>query len=343
MPADLHQGFQLDPADLPSDAVIFGCTDAMSEVRGKINRVLETDFPVLLQGERGTGKDLIARFLHLRSKRREGPFVKLSCAAVPQGLLESELFGSEGTSEHGTSELKTGLVEIADGGTLYLDEIAEMGWMLQRKLLHLLRDSHYFRVGSREERRANVRIVCATNVKLAAAVKRGTFRRDLFNQIDVMSFRLLALRERKQDIPQLWDFFAQKLASKFGKAAPRLTPAVLHVLEQWSWPGNLCELENCIARVIILGDEEAIGEELRRQAAHAKAVDGQQEKSGRAKTVSRQAAAEAMILQVLQANHWNQRKTTEELKRSYRSLLYRLRKTGVVQRPRSRRAFPRSD
>jgi two-component system, NtrC family, response regulator AtoC len=343
MPINLHQGVQIAPLELPSEAVIFGRTPAMCEVRGKIGRLLDTDFPVLLQGERGTGKDLVARFLHARSNRREAPFVKLSCAATPQRLLEGELLGSEGAMAGGTDEAKTGLVEIADGGTLFLDEIAEMGLALQKKLLHLLRDGHYFRVGSREERRANVRIVCATNIKLAAAVKRGTFRRDLFNQIEMMCFRLSALRERKEDIPQLWDFFAQKLARKFGKSAPKLTPAILHILEQWSWPGNLCELESCIARVVILGNGEALGEELRRQAARASAAESQLEKNGRTRGVPRQAAAEAMILQALQANHWNQRKTTEELKRSYRSLLYRLRKSGVLQRPRSRKAFPRSD
>jgi two-component system response regulator AtoC len=343
MPIDLHQGFQIDLSDLPSEAVIFGGTPAMSEIQVKLSRVLDTDLPVLLQGERGTGKDLVARFLHARSNRRQAPFVKLSCAAISRRLLESELLGSEAATASGTNEVKRGLVENAEGGTLFLDEIAEMGSTLQGKLLHLLRDGHYFRIGSREERQANVRIVCATNVKLAAAVKRGTFRRDLFNQIDTVCFRLSALRDRKEDIPQLWDFFAHKLARKFGKNAPKLTPAVLHILEQWNWPGNLCELENCIARVIILGDEEAVGEELRRQASRASAVDGQSDRGARTRRVSRQPAADAMILQVLQANHWNQRKTTEELKRSYRSLLYRLRKSGLLQRPRSRRAFPRSD
>ena len=342
MPAHLHQGFQVDPAELPSEAVIFGSTPAMCEVRSKIARVMDTDFPVLLQGERGTGKDLVARYLHARSNRHEGPFVKLSCAAIPQRLLESELLGGEGTSS-GKSELNVGAIELAEGGTLYLDEVAEMGAMLQRKLLHLLRDGRYFSAGSREEKQANVRIVCATNINLASAVKKGTFRKDLFNQMDVMCFRLSALRERKADIPQLWEFFADKLARKFGKAAPKLTPAVRHVLEQWDWPGNLCELENSIARVMILGDEKAIGEGFKRRKTLALPGKGQLERSGRSTAASRQTAAEAMILQVLQANHWNQRKATEELKRSYRSLLYRLRRAGILHRPRRRRTFPRSD
>lgn len=343
MPAELHQGFQVNLADLPSEEVIFGCTAAMLEVRDKVERAREGDFPVLLQGESGTGKDLVARFLHARSSRRQGPFVKLSCAAVSPTLLEGELLGCEAGGIPGSHEGKSGLVEIANGGTLFLDEIGEMGWEQQRKLLHLLQNGRYFRVGGREERQASVRVVCATNINLATGKKGETFRRDLFHQMDVMSLHLSALRERKEDIPQLWGFFSEKLATKFGKRAPQLTPEVLRVLEQWNWPGNLCELENCIARVIILGDQEVMHEQLRRQAALANALDGQPEKSWRAKSTSRQAATEAMILQVLQANHWNQRKTAEKLKRSYRSLLYRLRRAGVVQRPTSRRRFPRPE
>jgi two-component system response regulator AtoC len=343
MPTELHEGFQLDPADLPSEAVIFGRTAAMVEVRDKIDGARQGDFPVLLQGESGTGKDLIARFLHARSHRCDGPFVKLSCAAVAPGSLESELLGWEEGAAAGAGQIRCGLVEAADGGTLFLDEIGKMSWTLQRKLLHLLQNGRYFRVGGREERQAHVRVVCATDTDLTTAIDRGTFRRDLFHHMDAMCLRLSPLRERKEDIPQLWDFFVQKLGRKFGKRAPQLTPGVLQVLEQWNWPGNLCELENCIARVIILGDEEGIGEELRRQAAFTTAMEGQPERSGRPKSVSRQAAAEAVILQVLQANRWNQRKAAGELKRSYRSLLYRLRNSGILPRPRSRRGSARPE
>lgn len=342
MPVDLNQCLRVEPVDLPGEAVIFGSTAAMREVYGKIERVLHCDLPVLLEGERGTGKDLVARFLHARSNRSEKPFVKLSCAALPQRLLEIELLGCEGGAVSGASEARPGLVEIAEDGTLFLDEIGEIGLALQRKLLFLLQEGRYFRVGGCEERRARVRIVCATNVHLASAVRRGAFCPDLFNQMEVMCFRLSALRERKQDIPQLWEFFAEKLALKFGKKAPRLTPAVLRVLEEWDWPGNLCELENCIVRVMILGDEEGIGEELRRQAAFANAADGRRERSGPTKRVSRP-AAEAKNLQVLDANHLIQRKTVGDLKRSYRSLLYRLRSAGGLPRPKRRKRFPRSN
>jgi two-component system response regulator AtoC len=342
MAVEVQQSFRVDQADLPDEAVIFGVTPAMQKVRGQIECVLHTDFPVLLKGERGTGKELVARFLHSRSSRSDGPFVKVNCAAFAAGLLESELVGCEKRSSAGANDIKRGLVEIASGGTLFLDEFSEMDLSLQSKLLNLLQDGRYTRIGGCEERHANVRIVCSANIDLAAAVNKGAFRRDLLERMDVVCLHLPALRERKEDIPQLWEFFTQKLAGKFGKNAPQLTPAILHVLKQWRWPGNLCELENCIARVIILGDEEAMGEELRRQAAFASAVDGRPARSWHSKGVSRQAEVEAVILDVLQANHWNRRKTAEELKRSYRLLLYRLRNAGVLKRPRSDRGSPRS-
>ena len=343
MPADLHQSFRVDPAELPREEVIFGSTPAMREVRGRIDRVLCCDLPVLLQGERGTGKDLVARFLHAKSNRRRGPFVKLSCASLPQRLLEAELLGCEAGTASSSNEIKPGLLEIAEGGTLFLDEVGEVGLALQRKLLFLLREGRYFRVGGREERQAKVRIVCATNVQLTAAVKKGAFRQDLFDHIDVMRFDLLPLRERKEDIPQLWEFFAGKLAKKFGETAPRLTPAVLRVLDQWEWPGNLLELESCIARIMILGDEEGICEQLRRQAAFVSAGDGGAGKGNIVKSILQGAAPEAAILQVLQAYRYGQRKTNEELKRSYRPPLYRLKKIAGSQRPRRRPRFPRPE
>jgi two-component system response regulator AtoC len=343
MSAELTQGFRIDPADLPSEAVIFGGTVAMREVRGKIERLLHNDLPVLVRGESGTGKELIARFLHTRSDRRDAPFVKLNCAAIPVGLLESELLGYEQGAFTGANQTKRGLVEIADGGTLFLDEIGEMEWALQTKLLHLLQDGHYARIGGREQRLAHVRVICATNSDLEAAVEARAFRQDLYYRIDVVGLRLLPLRERKEDIPQLCEYFLQKLARKLGKSAPQLNPTALHLMEQWNWPGNLRELENWIARVIILGGDEALGAELRRRVALADTMDSARPRIGYLKETSRQAAsaaARAVILKVLQANGWNRRKTAEQLNMSYRSLLYKLREAGVPQRRKSHKGLP---
>jgi two-component system response regulator AtoC len=343
MPTDVSQSFRIDPADLPGEAVIFGCTPAMREIRSKIDFILSSDLPVLLQGESGTGKEVVARFLHTRSNRRDAPFVKLNCAAIPANLLESELFGYEKGSFTGAAEVRTGLVETADGGTLFLDEIGDMSWELQGKLLRLLQDGTYTRIGGSQERRGRIRVICATNVNLQEAVEKGAFRDDLFYRIDIVSLRLSALRDRKSDIPQLCDYFLEKLARKFRRNVPQLNPATLHLLKQWNWPGNLRELENWIARAIILGDDEALGAELRRQVEMTDALASRQPRPTSLKDVSRRAtsaATNAVILKVLQANRWNRRKTAEELNMSYRSLLYKLREVGLPQRRRGHRGLP---
>jgi len=343
MSIDLAQSYRIDPNDLPSDAVIFGSTSAMREIQYRIERTLNSDLPVLIRGESGTGKELIAKYLHSHSCRREGPFVKLNCAAIPIGLLESELLGYEKGAFTGASDTKRGLVEIASSGTLFLDEIGDMDWALQTKLLHLLQDGHYARIGSREERQANARIICATNCDLYAAVAKHTFREDLFYRIDVIGLHLPPLRERREDIPQLAEYCMQKLAKKYGRKPEQLTPTVLHLLKQWGWPGNMRELENWIVCVLILGSEQALSEELKRRVVISMHADNPQSHPGHLKEASRQAtsmAARSLILKVLQDNHWNRRKTAADLNMSYRSLLYKLRDAGVPQRRRSSNGAP---
>jgi two-component system, NtrC family, response regulator AtoC len=343
MPEETAHSFRMDPAELPDESVIFGSTSAMGEIRNQIHRVLGSDHPILIQGESGTGKEVIARFLHSRSGRREAPFVKLNCAAVPASLLESELFGYQKGAFTGAKEDRPGLIEIAGGGTLFLDEIGELHRDLQAKLLHLLQDGSFARIGDSEERVANIRVICATNVDLLRAVDSGTFREDLFYRIEVISLRLPSLRERKDDIPQLCEHFLEKLAKQFGRSAPLLNSETVRLLMQWNWPGNLRELENWVARAIILGDADALGMELRRRLGVAGAQESHVPQTGNLKEASRRAtsaASSALILRVLQANRWNRRKTAEDLNMSYRSLLYKLREVGVPQRRRSHRGFP---
>ena len=343
MPTDLNQSFRVDPAELPDEAVIFGSTPAMRELRGKIDSVLSSDLPVLIQGESGTGKEVIARFLHTRSSRREAPFVKLNCAAIPANLLERELFGFEKSSFAGAREDRPGLVEIADGGTLFLNEIGEMSLPQQDKLLCLLRDGTCTRLGSREKRTARVRVVCATNVHLREAIQSGAFREDLFRRIQAVSLLLSPLRERKLDIPQLCEYFLQKLSRQFRRAMPQLSSATPELLKQWDWPGNLRELENWIARAVILGGDEALVVELKRQLKPSKRPAGRQHRLNSLKDRANPATSlvtGALILKALQANRWNRRKAAEELRMSYRALLFRLRSAGMPQKRRTHRGPP---
>ena len=343
MSTNLKQSFRIDPAELPGEAVIFGSTLAMREIRGKIDSVLSSDIPVLIQGESGTGKEVIARFLHTRSSRREAPFVKLNCAAIPANLLEGELFGCEKGSYARASEDRPGLVEIADGGTLFLNEIGDMSLEQQSKLLRLLRDGSYTRVGGRERRTGSIRVICATNIHLQEAVDSGAFREDLFYRIDVVSLRLAPLRDRKSDIPQLCEYFLQKLSRQFRRSIPLVHPATLDLLQQWDWPGNLRELENWIARAIILGGDEALVVELKRQLKPSNGFAGRQLRLSSSKDEKNRETSEvtgALILKALRANHWNRRKTAEELNMSYRALLYKLRDVGLPPRRRPHMGHP---
>ena len=343
MSAELKQSYRIDPAELPAEAVIFGSTAAMREIRNTIDRLLSSDLPVLIQGESGTGKEVIARFLHSRSNRCDAPFVRLNCASVPASLLDSELFGREKGAYAGASDDRQGLVELAYGGTLFLDEIGDLPRDLQGKLLQLLQESSFIPVGGSQNRHGNIRIICATNVSLEGAVEAGTFRGDLFRRIDVVSLRLSALRDRKNDIPQLCEYFLRKLARQFGRNAPQLKPATLQLLKQWDWPGNLRELENWVARVIILGDDAALGNEFRRRVERTSLQTSQEPRFGALRGLSRRtlpAVTTAGILKALRANHWNRRKTAEELNMSYRSLLSKLREVGMPQRRKGHRGFP---
>ena len=343
MPTDLNQSFRADPAELPDEAVIFGSTPAMRELRGEIDSALSSDLPIVIQGESGTGKEVMARFLHTRSNRREAPFVKFNCAAIPANLFERELFGSEKGSFAGADEGRPGLVEVADGGTLFLNEIGEMSWELKDKMLGFLRDGTYERIGCREKRMGRVRVLCSANVHLHEAVDSVAFREDIFSRIDVISLRLSPLRDRKNDIPQLCEYFLQKLSRQFRRGMPPLSPETVDLLKQWYWPGNLRELENWIARAVILGGDEALVVELKRQLKPSARLAGWQlhrNSSRDGANPATPAITGALILKVLQANGWNRRKTADELKMSYRALLYKLRAAGLPQRRRNHRGHP---
>ena len=272
--------------DLPSEAVIFGASAPMQDLRVHVESTLSCHTPFLVQGESGIGKQLVARYVHQRSERGQGPFVSIGCCGMPPKVLERELFGYEKDAFQGIRSGRNGLVDAAEGGTLFISQIEDMHLNLQEKLLRLLREGSYTRVGDTVERRANVRVICSTKLELLSEVSLGRFRQDLFCCVSALCLRPSALRKRKEDIPVLWDFFAERMANKFKKSPPRLTMPVLQILEEWYWPGNLRELQNRVARSVILGEIEALVTELRYELARKDAVDPLHDTSSMARSDS---------------------------------------------------------
>jgi PAS domain S-box-containing protein len=237
---------------------IVGRSPALAKLLGDVELVAGTDTSVLIQGETGTGKELVARAIHARSRRAAQPLVKLNCAAIPAGLVESELFGHERGAFTGATEPRVGRFELAHGGTLFLDEIGELPEGTQGKLLRVLQEREFERVGSSRTRRADVRVIAATNRDLPAMVAAGRFRSDLFYRLNVFPVSLPPLRARSEDVPLLASFFIARHAPRIGRAATRLSPGAAGRLLAYAWPGNVRELENVVERALILADADAV-------------------------------------------------------------------------------------
>ncbi len=237
---------------------IIGNSRALQDVFKLVGRVARSDAPVLISGESGTGKELVARAVHEYSPRRTREMITINCGAIPENLLESELFGHEKGSFTGAIARRAGRFEQADGGTLFLDEIGDMPATIQVKLLRVLQDGTFSRIGSNETLKTDVRIVAATHKNLAGEVSRGNFREDLYYRLNVVELRLPALRERPEDIPLLADFFLQNIARKNGMARMRLAAEAITTLQQHHWPGNVRELENTMARACALANSQIL-------------------------------------------------------------------------------------
>ncbi len=253
-----------DVAELEGRLV--GSSPAMQRLREQIARAAPSDGRVLIFGENGTGKELVARQIHLQSERRNGPFVKLNCAAVPVTLVESELFGHVKGAFTGAVHSKKGLLEQADGGTLLLDEIGDMALETQAKLLRVLQEDEFLPVGGVKPRRFDARILAATNKDLEAEMEAGRFRRDLYYRLNVIPLRVPALRERKEDIPELVRHFRVIFEKRTGRRAAPFSPEALEVMAEYHWPGNVRELRNFVERLLIMVAEDEIGVE---HVAHA--------------------------------------------------------------------------
>jgi two-component system response regulator AtoC len=313
----------------------------MSEVREIIEQAARVDVTVLVVGETGTGKDVVARAIHEESVRQSGPFVKVNCAAVPRELLESELFGHERGAFTGAHQLKIGKFEAADRGTIFLDEIGDLHPALQGKLLHVLQDGQFSRVGGRSTVKVDVRVLAATNQDLEQAVAAGRFREDLYYRLNVIQVMVPPLRERPEEIPVLAEYFMQRYSLLFRRETLQMPAETMQRLVRHRFPGNVRELENMIKRMIVLGDPL-----LRRSPLAGGAVPAEDHNGPRAakaaplslKDISRKAALVAereAILEALEQTQWNRVRAAKLLAISYRALLYKIKDSGLDRERRS--------
>ncbi|TKD46533.1 sigma-54-dependent transcriptional regulator [Azotobacter chroococcum] len=250
------------PAPVEGEIGIIGSCPAMQDLFGKIRKVAPTDSTVLIQGESGTGKELVARALHNLSKRAKAPLISVNCAAIPETLIESELFGHEKGAFTGAVAGRTGLVEAADGGTLFLDEIGELPLEAQARLLRVLQEGEIRRVGSVQSQKVDVRLIAATHRDLKALSKTGQFREDLFYRLNVISLKLPALRDREDDVLQIARAFLKRQSQRMGRGEMRFSPEAERTIGQYTWPGNVRELENAIERAVILCEGQSIPADL---------------------------------------------------------------------------------
>jgi two-component system, NtrC family, response regulator AtoC len=336
-------------SELPPPEVLFGASRAMSEIRDNVERIAGTNVSVLVQGPSGTGKELMARYIHGRSPWRTGGFVKVNCPAIPGTLFESELFGYQRGAFTGAYTSKPGRIEMANWGSLFLDEIAELEPGMQAKLLQVLQDGQFNRIGGQGERQVNVRFICATNRHLETEVRSGNFRQDLFFRINVVNLELPALKDRKEDIPTLVDYFLNRYARQFQRPASLPSKDLLSLFERHDWPGNIRELENLVKRFVILGSEDAIYKSLNGSCCRDNGEKTGVAKEASLKQLTRQAVKELekrIILSSLEENHWNRRAVARALGISYAALLYKMREAGVPARQvgnDSEFAAPQSD
>jgi two-component system, NtrC family, response regulator AtoC len=344
--------------------LLYGVSAAMAEVQDLIERIADTDVTVLIRGESGTGKELVARALYASSLRRDKPFVKMNCAALPTELLESELFGFERGAFTGANQQKPGKFEYANHGTIFLDEIGETTLPVQAKLLQVLQDGDFSRLGGKHDVHVDVRLIAATNRDLERAVAEGQFREDLFFRLNVVGIMMPSLRDRKDDIPALCSHFLKKYSVQYNKPFSEISQSTMDLFMEYDWPGNIRELENSIKRAVVLGSEAPIRHDITRamlmsshrasaravppatavpRTAPAPAAAAAAAPAAAApvvfepvacslKDVSRSAAREAereLIFKMLQQTRWNRKEAAELLGISYKALLYKIKENGL--------------
>jgi DNA-binding NtrC family response regulator len=319
---------------LDGDTSFVRACKRMWEIESQCRLVARADIPVLILGESGTGKEVATLFIHKMSARSQNSFMKVNCAAMPADLLESELFGYEPGAFTGAIKSKPGKFEICNGGTIFLDEIGEMPSVLQAKLLQVLQDGSFSRLGSRTSVKVDVRVIAATNIDIKAAIAQKTFREDLYYRLNGFTLRMPPLRERIEEIPILARHFMRKVAEKYECAPLPISPALMQALNNYSWPGNLRELENTIKRYIILDDEQAILDELTPRPGSESPLPDEEETSsnGSLKHLVRSlkdGAESAAIARTLESTGWNRKAAASDLQISYKALLYKIKQYNL--------------
>jgi DNA-binding NtrC family response regulator len=309
---------------------IIGRSDKMQEVLATVERVAPSNSTVLLGGESGVGKDMIARALHQHSRRASGPFIKINCTAIPENLLESELFGYEKGAFTGAAGTKPGKFELADKGTIFLDEIGDVPGSIQVKLLRVLQDREFERLGGTKTLKVDVRVVAATNQDLRAALEEGTFREDLYYRLNVVPINIPPLRDRKEDVPYLADYFLERFARQSGKTIRGITPDAMRVLTGFHWPGNVRELENIIERGVALsaGDMLEISD-IRLDLSPTRPAPAAGDMAFLPEGVNLEQFEDGIIQEAVRRANGNKSQAARLLGISRNALRYRLTKIGV--------------
>jgi two-component system response regulator AtoC len=323
------------------EGIFIYTSDKMQRIKEIVDQIANTDVTVLIQGESGVGKEVVARSIHLNSFRKERPFVKVNCAALPPDLLESELFGYEKGAFTGAYRQKQGRFELANGGTIFLDEISEMSLSLQGKLLQVLQDREFSRLGGKKDIRVDVRVLAATNKNIEEGIKSGRFREDLYYRLNVVNVMIPPLRERKEEIPVFVEYFLDKFSKKYERKVPTLSDKTMKAFSEHPWVGNIRELENVIQRLVVLGNEETIVEELTPVPKEDPILEKKKKMTPPKKTwpslkeVHQEAIKKAeseMILKALEMTNWNRKKAADKLNISYKALLYKIKETSLDKR-----------
>ena len=328
-------GDEITEIRLDENVSFVRCSKRMREIESQCTLVARADIPVLILGESGTGKEVAAMLIHKLSARSQRSFLKVNCAAMPADLLESELFGYEQGAFTGAVKSKPGKFEICNNGTIFFDEIGEMPPGLQAKLLQVLQDGSFSRLGSRTSVKVDVRVIAATNIDIKTSIAQKTFREDLYYRLNGFTVKMPPLRERTEEIPILSQHFMRKVATKYERDPLPISPVLMQALISHSWPGNLRELENTIKRYLVLGDEQAIIDELSLRESTGSFASGGEDTdgSGGLKYLVRNLkgnAEAAAIAQALENTGWNRKAAANELQISYKALLYKVKQYNLT-------------